>query len=168
MHMIQNARWILAVACIGILLTGCGKHDSSTPEETKVVLGPIPSEAYMPDPLTRQTAGDMRKWVQNFMPSDAKKLNNTGKVVFSWEELKASYPEQARIVDDYVKQIRINFVEAIKKQSTPISNQASNRLAMHHTPDTVEIERLDRGKYRVVISSKEGIKHSFLEISEPR
>lgn len=130
----------------------------------KVVLGPMPSEEYMPDPLARRTAGDMRKWVQNFKSSDAEKLNNTGKIVFSWEELRASYPEQARIVDDYVEQVRINFVEAIKKQSTkPIPN----RLAIHHTPDTVDIERLGSGQYRVVISSKEGIEHAFLEISAP-
>jgi len=129
----------------------------------KVVLGPTPSKAEMPDLQARQTVGDMRKWVQNFKSSDARKLNDTGKIAFSWEELKASYPEQARIIDDYVEQSRLNFVEAIEKQSKPIPN----RLAMHHTPDAVEIKKLDSGKYMVITSSKEGIAHSNLEISGP-
>lgn len=152
----------LIIPVILVVLVGRVFHaDAQT--ETNVVLGPMPSVAHMPDPLARQTAGDMRKWVQNFRPGDAKKLNSTGKIVFSWDDLKASYPEQARIVDDYVEQVRTNLVAAFKKDSHPLPD----RLAVHHAPDTVEIVREGGGPYyRVVISSKEGIQHSNLEISE--
>lgn len=149
---------------IAIILSILAGRSFNARAQTNVVLGLMPSEAHLPDPLARRTADDMRKWVQNFKPSDAKKLNSTGKIVFSWGELKASYPEQARIVDDYVEQNRTNLAAAFKKDSHPLPD----RLAVHHTPDTVEIIREGSGTYyRVVISSKEGIAHSNLEISEP-
>jgi hypothetical protein len=130
----------------------------------KVALGPLPSENAMPDAEARQTAEEMRKWIGDFKPADAKELNNAGKITFSWEQLKASYPEQARIVDDYVEKSRLDFVKAFEQQSKPVPD----RLASHRNPDTVEIERLSNGKLRVVVSSKEGIEHAFLEIANPR
>jgi len=134
----------------------------NTGDTNKVVLGAMPSEAYMPDPLARRTAGEMRKWVENFKPSDATKLNTSGKIVFSWEELTASYPEQARIADDFVERRRIGFVEALTERSEPIPE----RMAMHHTPDTVTVEGLGSGAYRVVIGSTNGLAHSYLDISK--
>lgn len=128
-----------------------------------VALGPMPSREHMPDPLARQAAGDMRKWAQDLRASDAQKLNNAGKVLFSWEQLQEAYPDLARLADDYTEQRRIGFVEAFSKQAKPIPD----RLALHQSPDTVEIERMNRGQYRVVISSKEGIERAYLEISTP-
>jgi len=139
------------------------RASASAGPKGNVALGPMPSREYMPDPLARRAAGDMRKWVQDLRASDAQKLNNAGKVLFSWEQLQEAYPDLARLADDYTEQRRIGIVEAFSKQAKPIPD----RLAMHHTPDTVEIERMGRGQYRTVISSKEGIEHAYLEISMP-
>jgi hypothetical protein len=129
----------------------------------KVALGPIPT-VQSDQPWGRQIVVDMREWVQNFKPSDARKLNNTGKIVFSWEQLKASYPKQVGIIDDYEEQSRMSFVEVFEKMGKPVPK----RLAMHHSPDTVGIERLDNGKYRVVFKSEEGPKEGYIDISELR
>ena len=138
------------------LLTACERKPQA------VVLGPMPSETVMPDPVARQTAGELRQWVQNFRSGDARKLNESGKILLSWEELQAAYPGQAHLVDDYVEQLRTNLVQVFERQSKPIPD----RLATRRNPDAVEVERLGIGKYRVVISSKAGIEHAFLEISE--
>jgi hypothetical protein len=122
------------------------------------------SEANLPDPLARQMAGEMRTWVQSLKPSDAHRLNGTGRIVFSWEELQAAYPEQARLIDDYQEQRRVGIVEAIQKQSKPIPE----RLAVHRSPDTVEVKNLAKGECWIDISSKTGIEHGYLEISAAR
>ena len=137
-------------------LTACHRK----PDSSAVVLGPMLSEANLPDPLARQTAGEMRAWVQSLKPSDAQKLNDTGRIVFLWAELQAAYPEQARLIDDYQEQRRLGFVQAIQK-SKPIPE----RLAAHQTPDTVEVKKSAKGECWVNTSSKTGIEHGYLEIS---
>ena len=141
-------------------LTACHR----TPDASKVVLGPMLSDANLPDPLARQMAGEMRTWIQSLRPTDAERLNGTGRIMFSWETLQAAYPEQARLIDDYQEQRRVGLVEAIQKQSKPIPG----RVAAHQTPDTVEVKNSARGECWIVISSKTGIEHGYLEISVAR
>jgi hypothetical protein len=151
---------LLFSTCFGLVagfLTACHRK----PDTSKVVLGSMLSEANLPDPLARQMAGEMRTWVQSFKPSDAERLNGSGRVVFSWEELQAAYPEQARMIDDYQEQRRVGFVEVFQKQSKPIPE----RLAAHHNPDTVEVKKSGKGECWVNTSSKKGIEHGYLEIS---
>src|SRR5437660_12799891 len=76
-------------------LTACHRK----PDTGKVVLGPMLSKAVLPDPLSRQTASEMRTWVQNFKRSDLERLNGIRRIVFSWEELQTAYPEQARMIE---------------------------------------------------------------------
>ena len=152
---------------------------STAPNATttdKVVLGPMVPEEQMPDGLARRTAVEMRTWVENFRPSDAIKLKTTGQIDFSWEELTASYPQQARIIDDYEEKQRLRIVEGHKRDSKPIPD----RVAVHHTPDTVTIERdpqvkrtpsgvsqyFATGAYRLHITTTNGIHHIYLTISQ--
>jgi hypothetical protein len=145
------------VVVVAGFLTACHRK----PDAGKVVLGPMLPTAVLPDPLSRQAAGNMRTWVENFKRSDLERLNATGRIVFAWEELQTAYPEQARMIDDYQEQRRVGIVEAIQKQSKPIPE----RVAAHHTPDTVEVKKSANGECWVVISSKTGIEHGFLQIS---
>jgi hypothetical protein len=152
---------ILSLGVCFILVIGFLTACHRKPDTSTVVLGPMLSEANFPDPLARQTAGEMRTWVQGLRPSDAQKLNDTGRIVFSWAELQAAYPEQARLIDDYQERRRVGIVEAIQKQSKPIPA----RLAAHQTPDTVEVKKSGKGECWVNTSSKTGIEHGYLEIS---
>ncbi len=121
------------------------------------------SVADLPDPLSRQVAVEMRDWVLALKPTDAEKLNLTGKIIFSWDALEASYPDQARITDDYEEQRRRGIVEVFNQQSKPVPQ----RLAAHHDPDTVEIARKHGGECWVVVSSTNGIEHCYLEVAAP-
>jgi hypothetical protein len=142
------------------LVTACHRQ----PDAGKPALGMMPSEANLPDPLARQTADEMRTWVQGLKPSDAQTLNGTGRIVFSWQELQAAYPQQARTIDDYQEQRRLSMVGAFQKQSKPVPE----RVAVHHTPDTVEVRKSSRGECGIVFSSKTGIEHGYLQISTAR
>jgi hypothetical protein len=66
-------------------------------------------------------------------------------------------------VEDYVEKMRKRIAGAFKQKGRALPD----RLATPHTPDTVAVERLEPGKYRMVISSKKGIAQAFLEISNP-
>ena len=93
---------------LAVILLIIGISVKRSPKE-QVALGPMPAEDYLPDPLARSTAGDLRKWVQDFKSPDAKKLNDTGKITFSWAELTAAYPKTAKLLDDYIEQRRIGM-----------------------------------------------------------
>ena len=156
----QDHQILLFSVCFVLIagfLTACHRK----PDTSNVGLGPMLSVANLPDPQARQMAGDMRTWVQNLKPSDADRLNGSGRVVFAWAELQAAYPEPARLIDDYQEQRRVGFVEAFQKQSKPVPE----RLAAHQTPDTVEVKKSHTGECWVTISSKTGIEHGYLEIS---
>jgi hypothetical protein len=148
------------IACfvlVAAMLTACHRKPATS-------LGPMLPESLLPDPQARQMAGEMRTWFQSLKPSDAQRLNDTGKITFSWAELQAAYPEQARLIDDYQEQRRVGIVEAIEKQSKPIPE----RLAVHRAPDTVEITKSAKGECWVAFSSRTGIQHGYLEIAAPQ
>lgn len=144
-----------------ILITSFAFHMRSS---SKVLLGPIPAQTDFEHPWVRQTVVDMRNWVQTLKATDARMLNNKGKVVFSWAEFNASYPKEAGIIDDYQEQLRASFAEVFQKQGKAVPD----RLATHHTLDTIGVERSDDGKYRITITSKEGMKQGSFDISEPK
>ena len=118
----------------------------------------------MPDPLGRQMTDTMRAWVQNLDAGNRKRLNQSQKIVFSWEALKATYPKQAVAIDDYVEQLRIGFVDYMNQHSKPIPD----RIAKHHLSDTVEIKKSARGECWIVIYSKAGMRQCYLEIAAPQ
>jgi hypothetical protein len=149
---------LFAVATLLPLLSlmGCGSKGS-------VALGHMPPESEMPDPTIRQMITDMRTWVgENLKPEDAKTLTGTGKLNFTWQELQASYPAQATQIDTYTEARRLSLAAAIQKQNRPVSD----RLAAHHTPDTVEIERTSEGKCRITLKSQKGIGANYLQITQ--
>lgn len=129
-------------------------------QKDKPTLGAIPSQSSMPDLAARQFAADMRTWLQEMNPSDLKTLNGTGHLILFWEQLKSSDPKRAALIDDYVELRRIGFVKAYTKRPLPI------RIATHHDPTSVEFQRTAPAMYRVVIRSNEGLRESFVEISE--
>ena len=144
------------ILLVAVIVSGRGPRN-------KVLLGPMLPKSVLPDPDARQIASDMRAWLQDMGPSDAETLNKTGRIVFSWEKLRASDPKRARIVDDYIERKRRDIAKAFEAQLK--GKPLPARLATHHNPDTVEFERMASGKYRVVIRSREGIHASYLEIS---
>jgi len=150
---------LVTIGCVlaAGLLSACNRNANSG-------MGPVPSDKELPDQLARQTAGQMRAWVQNLKPGETEKLNHTGRIVFSWEELQAAYPEQARLIDNYLEQRRVAMVEAIQKQSQPVPE----RLAAHLTPNTVEIDSPGTGGCWLDISPKSGIEHEYLVIAVAR
>lgn len=107
----------------------------------KVVLGPKLPSAMMPNTLARNTGEQLRTWVENLKESDARRLNSTGKLLLSWSELTNSYPEQARIIDNYLEQSRLDMRKAFEQKYGRIPE----RLAAHHPPDTVEIKSFGGG-----------------------
>lgn len=131
------------VLLLALVFTQCSRSTD------KVMLGPVP---FLNDPLVRRIVGDMRTWVENFRPSDATKLKTTGKIVFSWQEVTTSYSEQARILDDYEEQRRLQIVDSLKEDSQPIPV----RLAEHHSPDTVTVSG-GSGEYVVRLVSSNGV-----------
>jgi len=150
---------LVSICCVVAagLLTACNRKSVSG-------LGPMPSEKDLPDPLARQTAGQMRTWIQNLKPADAEKLKRTGSIIFSWEELKAAYPEQAGMIGDYLEHRRVSMVEAIQKQSQPIPAG----LAAHFNPVTVEFAEPGTGGCWLRITSRTGIEHEDLVIAAAR
>lgn len=113
------------------------------------------------DPLMRRTVRETHKWIANLNTFDAHELDNNGTLAFSWEELTASYPQQARILDDYVERTRLDSILARKKRSYPIPA----RLASHHAPDSVTIRKYDADAHRVILASTNGI--SYMEFRVP-
>jgi len=142
-----------------VFIAGCLVHYHAA---GKVKLGAMPSEARMQDQTARDGAEQMRNWVENFKPNDARTLNNSGKLLLSWEQLSSDYPAAAVVIDDYQEKSRAQFAENWVKQT---DKPLPERMAKHVTPDAVEIKRLANGFFRVEIRSEKGLKHNFLEIS---
>jgi hypothetical protein len=77
------------------------------------------------------------KWLQNLKKEDAKRLNDSGKITFSWQKMEASYPKAAQIVDAYAETWRIQ-TEAIHKLE---SKQMPSGSARHHNPRGISVEK---------------------------
>ncbi len=78
------------------------------------------------------------KWLQNLKRKDAKKLNDSGKITFSWQEMQASYPQAAHIVDACAEtwRRRIQAAAIPKLESKPIPAVS----ARHYNPRGVLVE----------------------------
>lgn len=112
-------------------------------------------------PLQRRTIRETHKWLENLNTSDAVELDDKGTLAFSWEELTASYPQQARILDDHVEDTRLHSIVVLKKHSDPIPA----RLAVHYAPETVTIKKFGSEAYRVILVSTNGV--AYLEFKVP-
>jgi hypothetical protein len=147
---------VAAVMLLSLLsLMGCGSKGS-------VALGPMPPESVLPDPTARQAVIDLRAWVQNLKPEDAKTLNDTGRLFFFWPKLQASYPEAATLIDKYAEAKRLSRVAKIKEQKQQVVAQ----LAVHYTPVGVTIESRGWKKYSITIRNPDGIDADLLPISQ--
>lgn len=143
----------------GIFVAGYLMHHHAA---GRVKLGAMPSEARMQDATAREGAQKMRDWIENIKPADVRTLNDSGKLLLSWEQLTNNYPTAAVLMDDYQEKCRAQFAEEWERQA---DKPLPERLAKHVTPDAVEIKRLANGFFRVEIRSEKGLKHNFLEVS---
>ena len=131
--------------------------------------GPLPTEVLI-DPLARETAARLHGWLGALREQDARRLNSSGKVLFTWEDLQRTYPEAARVVRDYWEQMRVRclktFGDKFKQMSKPMPASLNNRLGVSRPPDTVEVDHQGGGKYTVIIRSKRGMQLANLQISD--
>jgi len=149
---------VILAAVLAILCLAGFPHRCTGANEPRV--GPMPSENYMPDPLARE------QWRHAQVGSEPQaggrqELNDTGKIVFSWEQLIASYPEPARTLDNYVEQRRIGMVAALTKLHTPY--RIDWQFTTPRTPS-----RLKDWVRDITGSSpvpRKELRHSYLEIS---
>ena len=133
----------------------------STAPHPGVTNNAAPAFTLPTDPLMRRTVRETHKWIENLNTFDTVALRDHGTLVFSWEELTASYPQQARILDDYVERTRLDSIIGRKKRSLPIPA----RVASHHAPDSVTIRKYDADAHRVILVSTNGI--SYMEFRVP-
>ncbi len=153
-----------------IPLSMCGNVVCETILLLALVAGPAlgaqvqtPPRPELPtDPVIRRTARAMHQWIENLKPSDAGELYSKGKIAFSWQELTASYPEQARILDDCQEDQRVRLVYAYNRHSRPITA----RMAVHQAPDTVIIRLYGTDAYKVALTSTNGI--AYFDFTVPR
>ena len=122
----------------------------------------LPRPELPTDPVQRRTARAMHQWIETLKPSEAGELYSKGKLVFSWQELTASYPEQARILDDCEEDRRVRLVYANKRHSRPVTA----RIAVHHAPDSVTIRLYGTEAYKVALESTNGI--HYFDFTVPR
>ena len=131
---------VLSVVCCAIslaaaLLTqGCGGP--------KVELGPKPAmhSGFMSEADHSQSVDEMRAWLQSLSTDDAKKLQESGRVTFRYEDLKASDPVHAQVVDQYVGELEAGLAEGMQTQG---------RQAPHFAVQTVAFIRQGPGAYRL-------------------
>ncbi|MGD0060372.1 MAG: sigma-70 family RNA polymerase sigma factor [Verrucomicrobiia bacterium] len=107
------------------------------------------------DPLIRRTLRETHKWIENLNTSNAVEFADNGTLAFSWEELTASYPQQARILDDRVEDLRLWDIVRLKQRFEPIPA----RLAVHYTYDVVTIRKYGGETYRVFLGDTNGVTH---------
>lgn len=132
-------------------------------EKSAIAMGPMPSRTILSNPIERRMARDMRAWVQHLKPQEVENLKRFGSVVFTWESLKASYPAQAVLVDNYLEKMRIEYAKAFRQQRKSVPD----RLVRHHYPDFIQITGSEREKkYWIITTSEAGIKTGMLQISQ--
>jgi len=110
---------------------------------------------------------DMRAWLETMSPRDAKTLRETGKIIFSYRELKASDPVHTGMVDKHVKDLRASATQeqeaAARGERLPPETIAA--LAMPY--ETVGFLKPGPGIYVFEIKFKGGSGNDLL-LSHPR
>jgi len=159
---------VLLIAVFMVFLGGCAKS-----KKASISLGPKPAvgggapESGADRELSAEIDKDidgMRSWLNTLSPSDAKQLEETGKLVLSYTQLKTSDPEHAKFLADYVENQRLESVKRRKDAGRPLRPE----IATPHDPDTIEFTKTAPGAYNVKITTVGGIKEMHLVISNPK
>jgi hypothetical protein len=81
-----------------------------------VALGPKPAIYSGQAADQSQSVDEMRAWLESLSGEDAGKLEEKGRVTFSYQDLKRSDPAHAQIVDRYVKKVEASLADAMRAQ----------------------------------------------------
>lgn len=124
-----------AISLAAALLTqGCGGPT--------VELGPKPAvqSGFMAEADHGESVDEMRAWLQSLSTKDASELQESGRVTFRYEDLKASDPAHAQVVDRYVGKLEASLAEGMRAQGMP---------APHFDVQTVAFIRRAPGAYEL-------------------
>jgi hypothetical protein len=117
-----------------VLTQGCGGPT--------LELGPKPAlqSGFMAEADYGESVDEMRAWLESLGSDDAKTLEETGSVTFPYQDLKASDPAHARVVDQYVRKLEASLAEGMRAQGTS---------APHFDVQTVAFIRRAPGAYEL-------------------
>ncbi|UCC68601.1 MAG: hypothetical protein JSV79_01295 [Armatimonadota bacterium] len=113
-----------------------------------------------------QLVDDMRAWLKTLGPEETKSLQETGRIVFPYEELRKSDPVRAQMIETYRKEAEARVAERMK---------ARGELAPIFTVESVSFVRLERdargrpirGVYEFRINLADGGILSNPQLSDP-
>jgi hypothetical protein len=103
---------VALVAVAAVLTHGCGR--------SKAVLAPKPAMYATESAAKNQMVDNMRAWLETLGPQEAKTLEKTGQVAFTYDGLKASDPEHAKMVDNYVKSLAATMRAKMQARGFPV------------------------------------------------
>ncbi len=130
-----------------VLTHGCGGPS--------VELGPKPAIYSGQAADKSQIADEMRAWLESLSGGDAKKLEQTGRVTFPYQDLKTSDPAHAQIVDRYVKTVEASLAEGMRAQGMQAPHFDVQRVSfIRNGPGayTLEIRWAPNGGTKVPLS----------------
>ena len=137
------------VLATGVMFAaGCSRN-------TGVALGPKPASYATANAAKQQFVDNMRAWLSNLGPSDAKTLANTGQVTFAFEELRSSDPAHAQMIEQYMNQLRSRSLAKAQAKGfvlPQISIQGASFQAVHDAAG-----KAARGAYALVINLQNGV-----------
>ena len=131
-----------------------------------IELGPKPAIYSGEKADQSQLVDDMRGWLKTLGPEEARSLQETGSIVFPYEELKRSDPVHAQMVEAYRKDAEARVAERMK---------ARGELAPIFTVESVSFIRHQRdadgkpirGSYEFRINLADGTLLTNPQLSDP-
>ena len=146
---------MVAVAFTG----GCGG-------ERAIELGPKPAVYSGEKANQSQLVDDMRAWLRTLGPGEAKSLQETGRIVFLYEELQESDPVHAQIIEAYRAEAEARVAERM---------EARGELAPMFVVETISFIRQEsdardepiRGVYELRIDLADGSVLTNIPLSDP-
>ncbi len=122
-----------AVLCVTLMATAvCTQGCRTNPG---LELGPKPAIYSGEKAYQSQLVDDMRAWLQALGPEEEKTLEETGKIVFPYEELVESDPLHAQMIDAYRKEAEARVAKRM---------EARGKLAPIFTVESVSFIRHQR------------------------
>lgn len=129
-----------------------------------IAFGPRPVGNISMSPIVRQVAAATQTCIEHdLIPQDANALKSTGKLVLSWEDMKTRYPNLAVAIDNYSEYERLKLIQYYRGSNRPIPSILQARLAVHRSPDRVEIKRTPNVTALHLYCEK-GYQHLFLTV----
>jgi hypothetical protein len=125
---------VLSILFAAALLShGCGG--------SSVKLGPKPAIHSGQAVDQSQSVDEMRAWLESLSGEDAKKLEETGRVTFPYQDLKRSDPAHSQIVDRYVKTLAASLAEGMRAQGMQAPHFDVQRVSfIREAPGAYQLE----------------------------